>query len=237
MEYVALCRHELYREQVVGSEPVLGHQPTEAAAERVARDTCPGHGASGHRQPVLGGSVVQLPPDHAALGSGGCLVGIDRDPLHLGEIDHHTAVDRYGPAGDVVAAAADRDLESRPARETERRDDVVRRPAADDQLRSAVNQAVVHGAGRVVACILRTEDGSRDLAGKVGDERGVQGCAHQMLLQVSGPSAVGDSGISLSWRIVETADACSHRGDPPVFPVVPGGRPGEATSESGSPRR
>ena len=77
LEHVALRRDELDREQVVGGEPVLGHQPAEAAAERVARDTRPGDRASGHRQPVLGGGVVQLRPDHAALGRGGC-AGRDR---------------------------------------------------------------------------------------------------------------------------------------------------------------
>ena len=110
------------------------------------------------------------------------LVGIDRDPLHLGEVDHHAAV-RHGAAGDVVAAAADRDLEPRPARERERRDDVVRRPAADDQGGPAVDEAVVHGTSRVVAGVLRAEDGSGDLSGQVGDEVRIQGCAHQMLLQ------------------------------------------------------
>ena len=150
MEHVALCRDEFDREQVVGSKPVLGHQPAEPAAERVARDARLGDRPSGHRQAVLGGSIVQLRPDHAAFGGGGCLVGIDRDRLHLGEVDHHAAVG-HGAAGDVVAAAADRDLESCPARERERRDDVVRRPAADDHRGPAVDEAVVHGTCRLVA--------------------------------------------------------------------------------------
>jgi hypothetical protein len=29
MEHVALCRDDLDREQVVGGEPALGHQPAE----------------------------------------------------------------------------------------------------------------------------------------------------------------------------------------------------------------
>ena len=159
VEYVALCRDQLDPEQVVRGESVLGHQPAEAAAERVARDPRPGDRATGHGQPVPGGRVVQLRPDHAALGGGGRLIGIDGDPLHLGEVDHHPAL-RHGAARDVVAAAADRDLESNTVRECERRDDVVRRPASDDQRGPAVDEAVVYGAGRVVAHILRDEDGS-----------------------------------------------------------------------------
>ncbi len=185
LEYVAFRRDELDREQIVCGESVLGHQPAEAAAEGVARDPRAGDRASGHRQPVLGGGAVQLRPDHAALDRGGSPLGVDRDPLHLGEVDHHPAV-RHGAAGHVVAAAADRDLESGPARERERRCDVARRPAADDESRSAVDEAVVNGTGRVVAGVVRCEDGSGDLSGQVGDEGGVQGCAHQMLLQVGG---------------------------------------------------
>src|SRR5215211_4905502 len=194
MEHVALCRHEFDREQVVGSKPVVGHQPAEPAAERVARDTRSGDRPSGHPQAVFGGSVVQLPPDHTALGGGGCLVGIDRDRLHLGEVDHHTAF-CHGATSDVVAAAADRDLESRPARERERGDDVVRRPAADDQSGPMVNEAVVHGTGRLVARVLRAKDGPGDLPSQVGKERGVQGCDHQLLPPRSG----------LAWTPVDTA--------------------------------
>jgi hypothetical protein len=167
------------------ASPYFGHQPAESAAEGQPGDTRPGDRPSGHRQPVRGGSVVQLSPEHAALDRGGRPVGIDRDPLHLGEVEHQTAV-RHGAAGHVVAAAADRDLDPCLAREIERRCDVASRPAADDQSGSAVNEAVVHGTGRVVACVLRAEDGSGDLSGQVGDERRVEGRGHQMLLQVLG---------------------------------------------------
>ena len=101
-------------------------------------------------------------PEHASLGGGGPLVGIDLDPLHLGEVDHHPAV-RHGAAGDVVAAAADRDLEPFAARERERRHDVARLPAADDHRRPAVDEAVVDAAGRVVAGVLRAEHRPGDL--------------------------------------------------------------------------
>ena len=50
---------------------------------------------------------LSSPHSDAALGPHGARVGIDLDPLHLGEVDHHRVVgDRA--AGDVVAAAPDR---------------------------------------------------------------------------------------------------------------------------------
>jgi hypothetical protein len=180
VEHLAVGRDELDREQVVDGQPVLGHQPAEAAAERKAGDARRGDHASGHDQPVLGGSVVQLTPDHTALRGGGRLFGIDRDPLHLGEVDHQAAV-RHSAAGDVVATAADRDLEPGSTRERERRDDVVGRPAAGDQAWPAVDEAVVEGTRRVIAVVVRSEDGPGDLFGEVGCERGVQGCAHETL--------------------------------------------------------
>ena len=131
---------------------------------------------------MLGGGFVQLAPEHAALDRGVRPIGVDRDPPHLRQVDHHAAV-RHGVAGDVVAAAADRDLQARASREGERRGDVAYGLAANDQGRSAVDEAVVHGTGRLVVCVLRTEDGSGNLAGQFGKKRGVQGCAHQLLLE------------------------------------------------------
>ena len=45
------------------------------------------------------------------------------------------------------------------------------------------------------------------------------GCAHQMLLQAARVSG-GRVRNLVVLPIVETADARSHRGDPPVFPAV-----------------
>ena len=71
--------------------------------------------------PVASLSSLQ---SHAAARGGGAALGVDRDRLHLGEVDHHAAVGDRAP-GHVVAAAADGDLEPGVARERERRDDVV----------------------------------------------------------------------------------------------------------------
>jgi hypothetical protein len=159
LEHLAVRRHELDCEQVVRGEPVLAHQPAEAAAEGVAGDAGRRDQASGHSQAVLGSGGVQLSPDHAALGRGGCVVGIDCDPFHLGKVDHQATV-RHGAAGDVVAASPDRDLEPRLAGDGQSRNDVVLRPAADDQGGPAVDEPVVQGASIVVLRVLRAEDGS-----------------------------------------------------------------------------
>jgi len=165
-------------EQVVGGEAVLGHQPAETAAEREAGDPGRRDDAAGHREAVRGGRVVQLAPEHAAAGGHGRALPVDRDPLHLGQVDHQAAV-RHGTPGDVVAAAADRDLQSRPAGELERRDDVGRRPAADDQGGPAVDEAVVHGPGRVVARVPGPEHGAGDPGGEIRDERVVEVGEHR----------------------------------------------------------
>ena len=139
----------------------MRHQPAEPAAEREPGDTGRRDGAAGHGEAVRAGGGVELGPAHAALRGDGRSPGVDRNSLHLGEVDHHPAVGD-GPAGDVVPAAAHGDLESRVAGERERADDVIGGPAADDQRRSAVDEAVVDGACLVVAGVLRGEDGSRE---------------------------------------------------------------------------
>ena len=118
-------------------------------------------------------SAQVTPPCAVAVRPG----GIDGDVLHVGEADHHPAVGD-GAAGDVVAAAAHRHLEARAARERERGDDVLGRPGADDQRRPAVDEAVVDGAGLVVARLVRDEDGTRDPPGEFTDDRVVHRDAH-----------------------------------------------------------
>ena len=183
---------------------------------------------------MLGGGVVELSPEHAALGRPGGPLGIDRDRLHLGEVDHHAAV-RHGPAGDVVTAAADRDLESRPAREGERRSDVTHGLATNDQSGSAVDEAVVHGAGRVVARVLRAKNGSGDLFGQLGDERGVQSCgpSNEVRHLLTSPlDERGRLGNLVAPEMVERGTRVRTVATPLSFPVASAsGRPAEDASE------
>ena len=126
--------------------------------------------------PVAAFSSFQVTPPPAVTRPA---VGIDRDRLHLGQVDHHAAVGD-GAAGDVVPAAADRDVEPGVARQRERGDDVVRGAAADDQRRAPVDQPVVDRARLVVARVLRPEDAVAEVA----DAAFVKGCAHGECLSV-----------------------------------------------------
>ena len=179
LEHLAVGRHELGGEQVVSGEPVLGHQPAEAAAERVAGDPGRRDRASRDGQSVLGCRVVQLPPEHAALDGGRCAVGVDRDPFHLGEVDHHAAI-RHGTTGDVVPAAPHRDLEPALACEREPCHNVSSRPGADDRGRLAIDHPVVYCAGRVVARVLRPDNRPGDLPCKAAEPLGIQSSAHTL---------------------------------------------------------
>jgi hypothetical protein len=73
------------------------------------------------------------------------------------EVDHQAAVgDRL--AGDVLAAATDRDLESRVPAEVDRVDDVGGVVTSRDHRGMLVDQAVVDAPGLVVAGLARRED-------------------------------------------------------------------------------
>jgi hypothetical protein len=98
--------------------------------------------------------AVQLAPEHAALGAGGTRLPIDVDAPHEREVDHQAAVGD-GTAGDVVAAAADADLEILRAREANRVCDIRRVLAANDHCRSPIDQTVMNAPRIVVALIFR----------------------------------------------------------------------------------
>src|SRR5439155_329378 len=98
-----------------------------------------------------------LPDGHPGLGTGRPLRRVDVDALHKGEVDHQPPVG-YGFAGDVVAAAADRDLESLPPAEVDRVHDIRRVETSRDDRWTLVDQAVVDSPGLVVAGIARSQD-------------------------------------------------------------------------------
>src|SRR5205823_2990247 len=79
---------------------------------------------------------------------------IDVNAFHRREIDHEPAVAR-GPAGDVVAAAADGDFEVQRPRELDGIDDVGDAEAARYEHRPFVDEPVVYAAGLVVARVER----------------------------------------------------------------------------------
>jgi hypothetical protein len=159
VEHRAVCVHELDGEEVVGRETVDAHQPAETSAECEARDPGRRDRAAGDGQPVHGRFSVELRPDDAALCADRPGLGVDIHPLHLGEVDHQTAVGD-APPGDVVSAAANRDLQTRLAREANRRADVCRTVAARDQRRPLVDEPVMDPARGFVMVFAGLEHGA-----------------------------------------------------------------------------
>ena len=150
----AVGGHELDAEHVVGREPVLRHQPAEAAAERQARDAGRGDRAARDGEPVRCRLAVQLAPEHAALRAHRARSRIDPDALHRRQVDHQRVVgDRA--AGDVVPASAYADVEAVCAREADRVDDVGGVLAARDQRRPPVDEPVVDASCALVSVGLR----------------------------------------------------------------------------------
>src|SRR5581483_11397205 len=126
------------------------------AAERQPRDARRRDRAAGDGEAVPLGRGVELAPAQAGLRVREPSFGIDVDPLHLREVDDEAALaDRA--AGDVVAAATDRDLEPFGAPVLDRTGDVLRVPAADDHRRALVDQAVVELACALVLGVIRTD--------------------------------------------------------------------------------
>ena len=163
VDYLAVSRHELDSFDVVGGEPVLRHQPAEAATECQSRDAGRRDGASGDGEPVLGVCGVQLRPRQPAFGPDRPGFGVDVGVLHLCEVDHHGAV-RDASASDVVASSADGDVETAVSCEADSRRSVSSAAAADDDGRLALDERVVDLAGLVVSVVARSQHAAGDPA-------------------------------------------------------------------------
>ena len=139
--------------EVVDGEPVLAHEPADAAAQAEAADAGVAHDAARGGQTVCLCLVVDVAPQGAALDEGRALDGIDRDGAHRREVDHDPVVAHRG-AGHVVASASYGDLEVAVAGEAHRCGHVGGAAAAGDQSRSSVDGAVPYGAGVVVVIVV-----------------------------------------------------------------------------------
>jgi uncharacterized OsmC-like protein len=144
---------------------VLRHQPAEPAAECQPADAGGRDRAAGRRETVQRGRAVEVGPERAAVRAGGLRRRVDVDASHRRQVDHQRVV-LDGAAGDVVAAAANRDVETRSAREVHGVDDVCCVGAAGDRRGAAVDHRVVNRASGLVAVVGGREDG----AGKVDAE-------------------------------------------------------------------
>ena len=144
---------ELEAADVVAGEPVLAHEPADAAAERQPGDAGLRDDADRHREAVEMGLPVDVAKGGAALHPHGGGLGVDDHAAHVGEVDDEPVVAER-PAGDVVAAAAHRDQQVVVAGEAHGADHVGDAAAADDQPGPAVDRGVPDRAGDVVARIL-----------------------------------------------------------------------------------
>lgn len=98
------------------------------------------------------GLAVEFPPGDAGLHADGASLRIDMAALHEAQVEHHAIV-ADGTAGDVVTAAAHRDLEAAFDGEAKRIDDVSGSQAARDDGRASIDHAVVHPPRGVVAVV------------------------------------------------------------------------------------
>ena len=146
---LARGEHDLGRQQVVDCHPVLAHQPRDPAPECEARNPRRGDDAAWSREPERAGGAVELADRDAGLRPDRRPHRVDVGPLHEREIDHQATLgDRS--AGDVVAAAAHRDLQGLAPAEVDRVHHIRRVHAACDHGRMPVDQPVVDAPDRVV---------------------------------------------------------------------------------------
>ncbi len=140
-------------DEVVDGEPVLAHEPADAAAQAEAADAGVADDAARGGQTVRLCLVVDISPQGTALDEGRALDRIDRDGAHRRQVDHDPAVAHRG-AGDVVTPAANGDLEIAVAGEAHRCGHIGGAAAAGNQPRSSVDGAVPYGSGVVVVVVV-----------------------------------------------------------------------------------
>src|SRR4029453_11156709 len=95
--------------EIVDGEPVLAHEPADAAAQAEAADAGVAHDAARGGPTVRLCLGVDVPPQGTALDEARALDWIDRHGAHRRQVDHDPAVAHRG-AGDVVTPATNRDL-------------------------------------------------------------------------------------------------------------------------------
>jgi len=150
---VALRGDDLGLQEVVDGEPVVAHQPAEAATQAEAADAGVAHDAARGGQTVGLRLVVDVCPQGTTLDAGRAVDEIDGDGAHRREVDDDPVVAHCG-AGDVVASASYRDLEVAVAGEAHRCGHVGGAAAAGDQTGSSVDRAVPDGSELVVVRVV-----------------------------------------------------------------------------------
>ncbi len=151
---VALSGDDIRGEQVVDGHPVLPAQPAKAAAEGQAGHARGRVDAERRREAMRLSDRIEIGERAAGLDGRSAGGRVHLNALHQREVDHETVV-ANGIARDVVAAPADRDEQVVRARELDRLDDIVSRPAARDQRRLAIDRRVPDLSDLVVTRVAR----------------------------------------------------------------------------------
>jgi hypothetical protein len=146
LAHLAVGRDDLDRAQVVGGETMAPADPAEAAAEREPGDAGGRDDAAGHDQSEGLCGAIDIGPGGAGLHAHAAGSGVDLDGFVRREIDHHAARAQRG-AGDVVAAAADRQRQPTIAGEGDAGGDVGGAARPDHERRPALDHAVPDVAG------------------------------------------------------------------------------------------
>ena len=139
--HLAVGGDDLDRAQVVGGETMAPAYPAEAAAEREPGDAGRRNDAAGHDQSERLRGAIDVGPGGAGLHAHAAGRGVHLDVLVRREIDHHAALAQRG-AGDVVAAAADRQRQPAVADEGDAGGDVGGATWPDHERRPALDHAV-----------------------------------------------------------------------------------------------
>src|SRR6478752_3290297 len=151
---LALSRHHIGRDQVIGGKPELAAEPSETAAQGESGD--PGCRVDPEGSGKSKGLCFFVKVSEGSARFHPCSTGsgVDPDGTHLRKVDQQAAF-TDGIAGDVVAAAANRQQEAMLAREPNRSNDVRGTPAADNRARAAVDHCIPDCARLIVARLAR----------------------------------------------------------------------------------
>ena len=173
---LAVRRHHVGGEQVVDGESVLAHQPAQAAAQRQPADPRVGDGAAGRGEPERLRLVIQLAPEHAALRPGRAGARVHVDALHGGQVDDQATVVGAVARRPVTAAAHGHHDAGRPC-EVDRLLHIGDAGAARDERRPAVDVAVPHAPGGLVAAVVTLDHLAAQRAPEAPDVSSAEGAA------------------------------------------------------------
>ena len=132
---------EIDRYELIDRQPVLPHEPADAAAEGEPRKARRGDDARGDGQAMRLRRAIEIAETNARLGTGRTRFGVDVDGVHQAEIDDDAVV-AHRQAREAVTSTADGDRQARLVAERNGSDDVGHALAPRDEGRKSIDRAV-----------------------------------------------------------------------------------------------